>query len=170
MTLSELLDYAQMGGIGIIVILLGMIRIPKLDFSLWHWLGRKIGNSLNYEVINRVDHLSADLEAHIQLEEEEKARTARQRFLRFNDELLEGKSHTKEHFDEILEDVDIYYEYCGLHPNYENSKAELAVKNIKEVYAERLVKHDFLGSQPVKKKAGKKSSNQNEGDDSWKGN
>ena len=144
MDLTSIIDMAKLGTAGIAVILAGLIKIPKLELNFWSFLARSIGRALNRELIDRVDKLTKDLEHHITMEEEENARTARRRFLRFNDELIEGKKHTKEHFDEILDDIDIYVDYCLEHPKYENSKAEAAIKYIKKTYQECLEEHKFL--------------------------
>lgn len=64
--------------------------------------------------------------------------------LRFNDEVLQGVRHTKEHFDEVLEDIDEYECYCKAHPEYPNNKAVLAIENIRGIYATALKEHDFL--------------------------
>ena len=71
------------------------------------------------------------------VEKEEKVRDARKRILDFNDEIVRGLYHSKEHFDEILEDIDMYNTYCQTHENYENSKAVLAIQNIKYNYSEK---------------------------------
>ena len=68
----------------------------------------------------------------------------RSKILRFNNELLRDIPHTQEDFIEILHEIDLYEKYCDTHPEYENNRATHAVANIKRVYDERLVKHDFL--------------------------
>ena len=55
-----------------------------------------------------------------------------------------GKKHSKEHFDEILFDIDAYEQYCSTHPDYKNNKAVLAIGTIKEVYADCIEEHSFL--------------------------
>ena len=66
--------------------------------------------------MDRVDKIDAALNQHIKNTEEERARQARQRILRFSDEILFEKGHSKEHYDEILEDIDKYEAYCKEHP------------------------------------------------------
>lgn len=75
---------------------------------------------------------------------ENDAITRRYRILRFNDELLHGVKHTKEHFDQILEDIARYEAFCEAHEDFVNSKAVMASSNIKRKYQERLDKGDFL--------------------------
>lgn len=144
MDFLELNNLAQHGMIGLLVILAGMIKIPKLELNIWNLIGRTIGRSINKEVLEKVSHLSQEVDTLKKDEELERARQARQRILRFNDEILFEKRHSKEHFDEILDDIDTYEEYCRTHEDYENNKAVLAIATIREVYKDCLKTHDFL--------------------------
>ena len=130
--------------IGILIVLTGMVKIPKVELNIWNWLGRIIGRSINGEVMEQVKKLASEVDTLKKEEELERARQARQRILRFNDEILFNKRHSKEHFDEILDDIDTYEEYCNAHEDYENNKAVLAISTIREVYKECLKDHDFL--------------------------
>ena len=144
MDFLELNNLAQHGMIGLLVILAGMIKIPKLELNIWNLIGRTIGRSINKEVLEQVNRLSKEVDTLKKDEELERARQARQRILRFNDEILFNKRHSKEHFDEILDDIDTYEEYCRTHEDYENNKAVLAIATIREVYKDCLKTHDFL--------------------------
>lgn len=134
----------QTGAISILVILAGMIKIPKLEINVWNLIGRAIGRSINREVMDRVNALAKEVDELKKEEELERVRFARQRILRFNDEILFEKRHSKEHFDEILDDITLYENYCADHEDYENNKAVLAIGTIKEVYKQCLKTHDFL--------------------------
>lgn len=136
--------YAQYGAIGLLVILLGMIKIPKIEINLWSLVGRTLGRAINGEIMNEVKLINGKLDDHIKLEEEETMRNVRQRILHFNDEILSGQRHSQEHFNEILEDINVYETYCSDHPNYKNNRAVLAISTIKDVYKECLREHDFL--------------------------
>lgn len=147
MDLLEINNLAQTGVVGLLVILVGMIKIPKIELNIWNLLGRTIGRSINKEVMDQVKDLSgkvSDLETAGELE---RVRFARQRILRFNDEILCGQKHSKEHFDEILDDIDIYEDYCSTHEEYENNKAVLAIRTIKKTYDKCMDNHDFLSPQ-----------------------
>ena len=142
--MEQLGAYAHTGVIGLLVILAGMIKIPKLELNLWNWLGRCIGRSINGEVMEQVKKLALkvdEIENHAELE---RVRDSRQRILRFNDEILCGRRHSKEHFDEILDDITVYEHYCNEHKNYENNKAVLAIATIKKTYDKCMSTHDFL--------------------------
>lgn len=142
--MSQLESLIQAGMVGLGVILAGMIKIPPIQINFWGWLGRIIGKTINGEVLERVDKLSEEVD-HLRKSEELKiARHSRQRVLRFNDELLFGQKHSKEHFDEILEDIDIYEKYCRNHPEYENHRADLAIATIQDTYKSCLREKGFL--------------------------
>lgn len=125
---------------------LGMIKIPVIQINIWSIIGKAI----NGEVLQKVKELSDNFDKHISLAEEEKIRDARARILRFNDEVLLNRKHSKEHFEEILQDIDMYEKYCSTHPNYKNNKAVFAIDTIKEVYKKCLKDKDFLVYEPKK--------------------
>lgn len=142
---------AQYGAIGVLIILAGMIKIPKIELNLWNWIGRTVGRSINREMMGQfntlgeeVKEIKKEVDTLKKEEELERVRQARQRILRFNDEILFNKRHSKEHFDEVLDDIDVYEDYCATHEDYENNKAVLAISTIREVYKECLRDHDFL--------------------------
>lgn len=142
--MAELQDMIQAGLAGLAVILAGMIKIPPIKINFWGWLGRSIGRAINGEVMEKVETLNQEVQKLKEEEELERARQARQRILRFNDEILHRCLHSKEHFDEILEDIDLYEDYCAEHEDYENNKAVLAIATIRDVYTKCLKEHDFL--------------------------
>lgn len=75
---------------------------------------------------------------------ENRANTCRYRILRFDDEIRHDEHHTKEHFDQILEDITEYEKYCDGHPEYKNNKAIMAIGNIKKVYQKCTDERTFL--------------------------
>ena len=136
MDFLELNNLAQHGMVGLLIILAGMIKIPKLELNIWNLIGRTIGRSVNKEVLEQMGQLSQEVDTLKKDEELERARQARQRILRFNDEILFEKRHS--------DDIDTYEEYCRTHEDYENNKAVLAIATIREVYKDCLKTHDFL--------------------------
>lgn len=75
---------------------------------------------------------------------EDRATTSRYRILRFDDEIRHDEYHTKEHFDQILDDITEYEKYCDEHKEYRNNKAVLAVENIKRIYQKCTNEGTFL--------------------------
>lgn len=88
------------------------------------------------DVGGKVDNVDGELQEH-------KAVLARTHILRFNDELYNNIDHTKEYFDQTLEDIDTYERYCDEHPNFKNRRTVLAEENIKEVYQRLQSEHKF---------------------------
>ncbi len=74
-----------------------------------------------HEISERVDANSATL--------------ARTHILRFDDELINNVQHTREYFQQILDDVDTYEKYCATHPDYKNNMCTMAIEHIRRVYA-----------------------------------
>lgn len=138
-------------GTGILVIILTLIQITPIKINPWSCIAKHIGQAINKSVIEKVENLESkidDLESKIDDEregmEEYKARQSRIRILRFGDEMRNQKMHTKEHFDDILTDIDVYEQYCAGHPNFRNGISVQTIKYIRNTYDKRLVKNDFL--------------------------
>jgi len=90
-----------------------------------------------HKVGEKVDNVDGELQEH-------KAVLARTHILRFNDELYNNIDHSKEYFDQTLEDIDTYEKYCSNHPNFKNQRAVFAEDNIKSVYKKLIEEHKFL--------------------------
>lgn len=130
----------------IVVALTGstLIQISPIKINPWSALARWIGHSINTEMMDDVKDMRSTLDRHIYISDERYAKQSRMRILRFNDEILQQKRHTKEHFDEILDDITEYEKYCKEHPDYINNKAVLAIRNVEHVYQDCLEKSNFL--------------------------
>ena len=133
MSIQEILA----GGGGVLVVAMTLVQIAPVKVNPWSWLATAIGRAINAEVIKKLDD-------HITMDDRRTADGHRARILHFNNELLRDIGHTQEEFFEVLAEIDAYEEYCREHPEYPNNRAVLAIENIREVYKERLKKHDFL--------------------------
>lgn len=125
-------------------VLLSLLEVSKIPINPWSGLAKLIGNALNADVLAEVKQTKKRLDDHIATDDERNANLLRTQILRFNDELVDDRKHTKEHFDEILSIIDEYETYCRTHEDYKNNKCAHAVANISRVYDERLEKRDFL--------------------------
>ena len=76
--------------------------------------------------------------------DERNAVEARVRILRFADEMMEERRHSKDSYDQVLCDITEYNKFCNLHSTFKNDQTEATCKFIRESYEERLRKHDFL--------------------------
>jgi len=126
MTLQDIL----VSGGGILILLLTIIQVTPLKLNPWSVVAKALGKALTVDVLEKLDENSAS--------------TCRYRLIRFDDELRHNVKHTQEHFDQILNDITIYERYCKEHPNYPNSKAVLAIENIKSTYVKCREENSFL--------------------------
>ena len=122
---------------------------PK-DKKPWTALFTFIGKILTKEfsesqkdLIDKVEALSLKIEKVAESVEETRAIAARVRILSFGDELLEGRLHSKDTFDQALLDIDNYERYCKSHENFKNHITEETVAFIQEKYRERLRNNTF---------------------------
>ena len=127
-------------------------RIQKVidqaeQYPAWHQQSIDIRASLDGDIKslgNKLDAVNKALKEMQAENNENKAMSYRYRILRFDDEIRHGTKHSKEHFDQIVDDVDKYDAYCRDHPDYENNKAILAIENIKATYKRCANEHTFL--------------------------
>lgn len=147
MSLAELLA----SGSGTILVLLTLVQIAPIKVNPWSALAKGFGRVINGEIIEKMDGLENEIkdlrtetDKRNAINDERHATLNRANILRFNDEILHQKEHTKEHFDQILEDIDEYEDYCKEHPLYENNKAVCAIHNIKSTYHKCMEKNSFL--------------------------
>lgn len=143
MNIDDIKELFTAGG-GALVVLLTLVQISPIKLNPWSKLAQLIGHALNAEVLEQQKQTQQKLDEHIKVDDERNANLLRTQILRFNDELIDDRKHTKEHFIEVLTIIDDYEDYCRDHPDYKNNRCTHAVANISRVYDERLQKHDFL--------------------------
>lgn len=138
-------------GSGIVVILMTLIQFSPIKINPWSVIVRAIGKAFNGAVIDtinqlgeRMDKFDVELKNLKSFADEREAVACRTRILRFGDECLHDPKHSKEHFDQILRDIDAYEIYCKAHEEFENNQAVMTIELIKRTYQERLIRHDFL--------------------------
>lgn len=125
MTLKEILGTSG----GILFVLSVLVQIAPIKLNPWSTLARYIGRALNSEVLETI--------------EKNEAKTARYRIIRFNDEIRHDVRHTEEHFNQIIDDIRTYENYCNSHPNFPNGKSVSSVSNIKKIY-EKCISEDLF--------------------------
>ena len=139
----KLTEIIAAGG-GLLAAVMTLLQIAPIKLNPWSWMAKAIGRAINGEVLAKLGQVEERLDKHITMDDRRTADGHRARILHFNNELLRDIDHTKEEFSEVLAEIDAYELYCREHPEYPNNRAVLAIKNIQEVYMERLKRHDFL--------------------------
>lgn len=149
MTTAEL--FATIGGSGLVVVILGLIKVKPLEISVWSWLFRHIGKAFNGEMIDRQkaiedkqNAIDKKFDDHLQLHAKEQAETNRQRILRFADEIYAGKKHSKESFEDIIDIIADYDSYCESHTDFVNGRTHKAADLIDKTYDKVFGEHKFV--------------------------
>ena len=122
-------EFVETGG-SVLLIVLTLVQVAPIRINPWSTIARAIGKALNADLNEKMDA--------------NEAKTARYRILRFDDEIRHKIRHSKEHFDQIIEDVDTYERYCQDHPRFPNGKAVSATDNVKRTYEKCKAENSFL--------------------------
>lgn len=119
----------------VIVLILGAVEISPVKINPWSWVGGLIGKLLGIKAI------SEKLDALDKKVDENQATTIRVRILQFEDSLQSGKEHSKDSWNQVMDDISRYEQYTNSHPNFKNNITEASVKHINKVYSKLLEKH-----------------------------
>ena len=93
----------------------------------------------NNAVLSAINTLSDRVEKIENSLDERDAVLARTHILRFSDELYNGVKHSQEYFQQQLDDIETYNQFCAGHPKFANGRTKAAAKYIESEY-DRLFK------------------------------
>ena len=96
------------------------------------------------ELSSKIDNVQSVLSKHIDSDAENDAKQARRRIIVFSDECRRKMKHSEEHFDNVLDDITFYKQYCDDHPKFKNQKAEQSIAFVLEVSAECKRNNDYI--------------------------
>lgn len=146
----DLYTLIGLSGGGVLLLLSAFIKIPKIEVNVWAWLARKIGNEMNHDMLKAIDEtnaklnsLSKRLDNHEDRDAKREAKRCRTQIVEFGDELLEGRAHSKDHFDTIILACEDYEHYCADHPDFRNGVTTDTIKVIHEEYLRLWKTHSF---------------------------
>ena len=141
---------------GIVVLILTIIQISPIKIDPWKKIARFVGKALNQEMLekqeefvkeskdyrkkndDRIDNLSNKMD-------ERAAEDARNRILRFGDEIKSKQiRHSEEYYNQILDDITSYDKYCHEHPDFKNERTIATEKIIRQEYEDHMLHNDFL--------------------------
>lgn len=155
MNLVEIKEVLSSNGstlLAIVAVLMTVIEITPIKVNPWSSFVRWVGRVFNGDVLKKLDTMEKvqqetrkRLDEHIRVDDERDATMHRQRILAFNADLMKGEDcYSHEYFVDILKDIDEYEKFCEAHEDYENSRAVMAIKNIKRVYEKHEKDGDFM--------------------------
>ena len=67
----------------------------------------------------------------------------RVRILKFMDEILEGWNHSKDSYNQVMQDITNYERFCAEHPMFKNNQTVATIEYIKNDYQDHSEKNDF---------------------------
>ena len=118
----------------LVVILLSVVEICPIKINPWSWVGSLIGRLLGIKAI------SEKMDAIDQKVDENQATTIRVRILRFEDEVQAGREHSKDSWDQVMDDIRRYETYTETHPNFKNNITVASTRHLTNKYQELLEK------------------------------
>lgn len=149
MAILEAQDVVWILGV-ILVGLATVVQKASKKYKPWSWLAEQFGKAVNKEMLDKIDAVSKkveELEAADKKQDEERDRQlaldARRRILSTADEIRKRVRHSEEFFNDALDDISFYRNYCRMHPDFENSKAVISSEVIEETYQQCLLEDDF---------------------------
>lgn len=150
MTLNDIAvivrDNIGLGSI-VIAILMSIVQVSKIPVNPWSFIGNVLNKDLLLEVREQkknLESLSSKIGGIEDRISETDAKAARYRIIRFDDEVRHQVLHTKEHYDQIIIDIDTYESFCKDNEWFVNNQAHWAIANIRKRYEEHNVDNSFL--------------------------
>ena len=92
----------------------------------------------NDAVLSAIKDLDGRVERIEKSLDERDAVLARTHILRFSDDIYNGINHSKEYYDQTLDDLKTYTKYCESNPGFANGRTEKAGEYIQKEY-DRLI-------------------------------
>lgn len=129
------------------LIVMGMVEVSKIKINPISWLCNLLFKKIIEEIKEtrkETKNLREEFERFKKEQAFNEATASRRRILRFNDEAVFGLKHTREHFDEIIADIDNYEVFCMENPDYQNNKGKMAMHNIKSIYQKCINDNTFV--------------------------
>ena len=150
MTLNDIAvivrDNIGLGSV-VIAVLMSIVQVSKIPVNPWSFIGNVLNKDLLLEVREQkknLESLSSKMGGIEERISETDAKAARYRIIRFDDEVRHQVLHTKEHYDQIIIDIDTYESFCKDNEWFVNNQAHWAIANIRKRYEEHNVDNSFL--------------------------
>ena len=100
-------------------------------------------NDCSKKILKAVQELNEKIEKVSHKIDQRSAIGCRIRILKFMDEVIEGWEHSKDSYNQVMQDITNYHQYCEEHPDFLNHQTDATIKRIKEDYQHRLEINDF---------------------------
>lgn len=129
----------------ILVVVLSSIEISPLKLNPWTYLRNGLRHIIGITDVNeKIDTLDNKIENLEDRYNEGQAIQARVRILRYGDEIARSVKHSKDSFDQVLDDITRYEKYCNTHPEFQNNMTVITSQVIKNTYEKCMREGGFL--------------------------
>lgn len=133
---------------GVLTALITVLGAVCGSVGLWNYLDhrqqRKADKEMqDNEILKEIQSLHKEITELRNTVDENEAKAARVRILKFADEVYMEMNHSKDSFDQCLSDATFYEKFCRDNPGFKNNQTGETIEYIKEVYHERMKKKDF---------------------------
>lgn len=139
-----------LSGLAIIIVTV-IIENASKKFRPWsvilNWIGKRINKDISERLKNVEESIEKIKEVDVlqdEIRDERDAISIRRRIISAADELRRGVEHSEEWFNNVLDDVTDYLNYCDTHDHFKNEKAVASIELIRSVYHKVLVEDKFL--------------------------
>ena len=127
---------------GLIIVFSMIVEISPIKINPWTklatWISKRLTGDLKDQIDANtkmqldsckdlktdIDSIKTEISALKESDEQNRAMTSRYRIIRAADEIRNGINLSDDHIEQLGEDIDIYDEYCKLHPDYLNHKGQ----------------------------------------------
>lgn len=129
----------------VVGVIMKFIEISPVKLNPWTAVKKACQKILNGAINDRIDELVKAIDTQkqeiVEMKKdlnEERAKTARYRIIRFDDEMTHGTIHSDDHKEQIMEDIATYEIFCNERPYIKNHKGTAAMKRITDRYVQKL--------------------------------
>ena len=95
-------------------------------------------------VVKELSSIRKDIKSLADQVDRREAINCRVRILRFADELVDGRRHSKDSFDQVLADITDYNHYCASHPDFKNNQTAATAEHIEHTYKKCMEERSFV--------------------------
>ena len=134
-----------LGAAGVAAVIAGLFGLATQLLNR-RWAKQDEKNGRLKEIQDAITDVDSRLKAHVEADDERYAVQCRTRILRFADELINEPKHlhTQGNFEQTLQDITEYDQYCADHPHFKNERTQRSAEIIRKVYDECAREHKFL--------------------------
>lgn len=136
---------------------IGIEIMPSFKWNPWTSLFKWIGSAFNSKIDakmdsvrgelkvldTKIDRVQTELDKHVADSKVKELQDTRRDILDFCNSCMNGRKHTREQYDFMIKQCDIYSRYIKDN-DIPNGVIEAAIKEIRRLYDERIQKNDFL--------------------------